>query len=187
MNFVNLLKLSLFYLLSLAFGFFLHASLFHIPLFPNNIFFYRGIYLLILSVYTLTILLLVLIKNVKSLNFLDHKDVFVAIVITFSFNMLFFTHLPVTANRSQSIFILGHLAFNNGQSFTSEELTKNFSDIYVYKYNEVDRRLKEQVQIGNIIKENNKYSISKKGIALKKLYLGVTRLFNIDDKYLTPK
>ena len=57
---------------------------------------------------------------------------------------MFFTHLPVTADRSISVFMLGYLADHKGESFTEEQIESIFIKRYVQDYGAFEKRLHEQ-------------------------------------------
>src|SRR5437763_322860 len=87
----------------------LFIVLFHTGLFSNiDIFFYRGIMLLLVTCFVL-LTGLFLLKRKQHIRIFTYRDVILSVVITFSFNIVFFTHIPVTADRSLSIFILGYM------------------------------------------------------------------------------
>ena len=163
----------------------LFISLFHTPLFINtDILFYRGILLIFLTCLLITLLLLYF-KGTKYGKHFTFRDIIISVVIIFSANLLFFTHIPVTADRSISIFLLGYMNSQPEKAFTKDEIEEVFVEKYVYEHQGVDKRFNEQVTTGNILNEGNKYKITKQGIFLIKFYKLISNVFSINQNNIS--
>lgn len=185
MKFKNILLLLGYHFIFFSVGTVIFIFLFHTPLFKNTILFYRGVIFLLLSC-TITTPFLLLFRKSSPTHVWTYRDILLSLVLTFSLNLVFFTHLPVTADRSISVFMLGYLNSNPGKSTTSQEITEFFTQKYLYEYGAMDRRLNEQIESGNIVQNGSDYKISKRGQLIMKVYFFIVRLFAIDDKIISP-
>lgn len=176
----------LIYIFSFITGTVLFISLFKTGLFTNfDVFFYRGIILLFTSC-LFTTLILLLIKRKWFQDIFTYRDIILALVLIFSFNLLFFTHIPVTANRSLSVFILGYLNHYSERALTKQEISQEFLKKYLEENQGIEKRLHEQLVSKNIVQVDNGYQISNQGELLIKFYLIIADLFGLDKKNLTP-
>src|SRR3989344_4786820 len=115
-----------------------------------SVYFYRGICLLILT-----------------------------LVFIFSINLLFFTHVPVTADRSISVFLLGYMSGSSETVYDEEVIKKVFIDEYVLKNENIEKRLEEQISSGNISRDLGGYRITDQGKKIVRFYVFISRLLNI--------
>lgn len=180
------LKLILLHAASFLLGTILFIFLFRTSLFSNiNVLFYRGIVLLILSCIFMLMFMIFYKQKIKTKLF-TYKDIVLAIVLIFCLNLVFFTHLPVTAERSISVFLLGSMNKNSNEELTNKEITDMFTQKYLYEYRAMDKRLNEQIISGNIIREGDAYKISSQGKLLIGFYSFIADLFNINKKLILP-
>lgn len=171
--------LSSIYLSSFVLATLLFISLFHLPFFVFiNVLFYRGLLLLITSC-TLLCIVLIFLKKKIFLKKITGKDIIVILVVTFSFNIVFFTLVPVTAERSMSIFILERMEKYSNQNVTTQEMTKVFKTEFVEDRNAVQKRFDEQVISGTIQENQNEYRITKEGHLLVSFFRFISSLFNV--------
>lgn len=175
------LHLELFILGSLLF-----ILLFHTNLFASvSVFFYRGIFLLVISS-ILIILIAIVVKTVSKRKIFTVRDVLLSVVVVFCFNLVFFTHVPVTADRSISVFLLGYLNDHPGEIITKDEVAQVFIKKYIYEYEGINKRFEEQIASGNIVDEENGYRITKQGKFIISVYNLIANLFDIDKKIVSP-
>jgi len=168
------------------FGTVVFALLFHTSLFNNiSLLFYRGITLLLVSCFFTLILMIFCRRNIKGSIF-TYRDIILLVVLIFCLNLVFFTHLPVTADRSVSVFILGYMNKYQNKGLTVDEITKLLIKKYVNEYGAVGKRLNEQIISGNIILKNGKYKITKQGGFIIGIYSFVASVFNINKKLIYP-
>lgn len=180
----SILKNIFLHLVFFTLGTFLFIILFR--LFSNiNVLFYRGIVLLFLSCIIL-LLFMVFLKRTVYGKFFTYKDIILSIVLIFCLNLLFFTHLPVTAERSISVFLLGYMNKYSNRAFTNKEISKIFKEKYVDDFHETDKRLSEQLISKNIASENNTYKITNQGKLIIKLYSLIADIFNINKQLISP-
>ena len=58
---------------------------------------------------------------------------------------------------------------------------KDSKKTYLKNNDAISKRLNEQIKNGNIKKKENKYILTNKGLSMKKSFIIVTKLFNIND------
>lgn len=163
-----------------------YILLFHTILFKGlDVFFYRGITLLIISSAFLS-LVMIFYKKIDCNALFTYRDIILSTTLVFCINLVFFTHLPVTAERSISVFLLGYLNEHSETALTDKEITNIFTDKYLYERDAIGKRLHEQLVSKNIIRNNNGYKISEQGRLLMKLYALIADVFNIDKSLVSP-
>ena len=127
---------------------------------------------------------LLVLKKTKLNKLLSLRDIILIVVLIFSFNIIFFTHIPVTADRSVSIYILGYVNKEN-KPLSSQVVSQQFTEKYLNEYGGIDRRLNEQIASGNIVRVGNNYQITKQGQILMKFYSLVADIFGINKRNLS--
>lgn len=182
-TFVNLISLHItFFIL----GTVLFVLAFRTGLFENiNVFFYRGIALLTVTC-ALMIIFLIFYTRSSWGNIFTYRDIAFSIVLIFCLNLVFFTHLPVTADRSISVFLLGLVNKYQDKGLTKQAIIKIFTEKYLYRYEAIDKRLNEQLVSRDIEQEDGVYKITNQGKLLIRLYSIVADLFGIDKKLIFP-
>lgn len=159
--------------------------LFHTPLLIKSLFFYRGIWLLCIA----TLLMLIshlLFRKLGYIHFFTIRDVVLSIVFFFCINLVFFTHLPVTADRSISVFILAYMNNHNDQSLTKNTITNVFINKYITNNDGIQKRFDEQITSGNIKKNQDNYHITEQGKLVILFYKFISDIFVIDKKNFSP-
>ena len=92
--------------------------LIRLPLLKSvHVLMYRGIVMIVLSG-IISSILLVLFKKWRKATWLSAKDVVLVFILTCSINMVFFTLIPVTVERSVSVFMLSYMDTYSGESST---------------------------------------------------------------------
>lgn len=135
--------------------------------FPSQIIFYEG---LMSSFFYFMLIFLI--------KYLDLDKSIILFLICF----LFWSLIPTIVERSVSVTILGKLDTANYKSYN--ELSKDFSKVYLEDNDAIGKRLFEQIRNGNVIKKNNKYILSGKGLSTKKSFFFITKIFNINNSLL---
>ncbi len=187
MNKKDLFRLIILYILLFLLGSTLLVISFHIQAFTKiiDVLFYRGILLIVF--WGLIISLIMLCLKAKVNNWHDVitiRDVLLLFVAFCCIQVVFFTHLPVTAERSISVFMLGYMSDNQNETFTKEEIKDYFINKYVNEYGAFDKRFHEQIVTGTIEETDGGFRITKRGKALMKLYGIIANSFNIDKKII---
>ena len=174
-------------LLLLLLGSVLIALSFRTALFSFlDVFFYRGIALILFWGLVITGAFLLM----RSLFFKDvflYRDAVLLFVVFCSVNLLFFTHVPVTAERSISVFMLGTMSDHSEQTFSEEEMEDFFVERYVKDFGAFEKRFHEQVATGTIEEvAPGEYRITESGKKLMKMYETVADWYRIDDRLIHP-
>jgi hypothetical protein len=94
--------------------------------------------------------------------------------------------LPVTIDRSISVFMLTQMAAQPDRTFTSSDLRTVFVDVYVDRYRQIERRLEEQKISGNISPDGTGFRITAQGLAFVRFARLVSDLFQTDPRFVTP-
>lgn len=163
----------------------LYILLFHTRILSNAVFFYRGIALLFIAV-LVTGSALLYFRRISYGKLFTFRDVLLSLIILFSCNMIFFTHVPVTADRSISVFLLGYMNAHSNELLSADRISNAFEEIYVQDHHALEKRFNEQITSGNIVQEEGSYHITKQGETLIQFYNFVSKLFAINKKNLSP-
>lgn len=163
-------------------------GLFHTSLFKSmDVFMYRGILFIILTGILAAIIMLIACKKIKALS-LDGKDVFLMFCGYCCLNMVLFTLIPVTVERSVSVFMLSYMEQSEGQTFTEDEMSQIFVDVYVDGYGAFEKRFNEQVVSGNIEQaEDGGYYITSRGEFVVKMFRVMADWFDTDKRLVYPE
>lgn len=138
------------------------VALFHTGLLKNmNVLMYRGIAFIVLTGLIAAIVMGVVKKFWK---FVTVRDIIMMFVIFCCVNTVLFTLIPVTVERSVSVFMLSYMDENSDKTFTQESVGEIFTAKYVNDYGAFEKRFNEQVVTGTI-KQNpdGTYSITDRG------------------------
>lgn len=150
---------------------------FHTSLFARTVFFYRGISLLTLFSACLAVFLVWFAKRVPGVLW-TVRDTMISVLLVSSVNLIFFTHIPVTADRSLSIFLLGYMNART-QPVSKEQIRQAFIDTYITDNGAVEKRLTEQIATGTIIKVGDGYRLTPRGRWILRMYAWVADVFGI--------
>ncbi len=181
MSFKDIAKLIGIYAVLFIFGTVLYIACFHTPVLAfMDVFFYRGIALIVLWGVIISAIMFILKKKVFT-KLITVRDIILLFMAFCCINVVIFTHLPVTADRSITVFMLGYMTDNENESFTEEEIEEYFVDRYVYDYGAFEKRFEEQVVTGTIEDTGDGYRITDSGKGLMKIYEVVADWYNLDD------
>lgn len=158
--------------------------LFHTPLFQSmEVLMYRGIVFLLMAG-ILAAVLMFLCKR-KWENVFDFKDVILMFLGFCCVNMVLFTLIPVTVERSVSVFTLSYME-ENPKAYTVEDMEKIFQEKYVCEFKAFDKRFTEQIVSGNVDKTEEGYVLNDRGKFTVKFFRTVSSLFNTDERLIYP-
>jgi len=110
------------------------------------------------------------------------RDAILSICMTLCLNVIFFTHVPVTAERSVSIFVLGAMSEEPERIFTEPEIRDYFIQKYVIDNGALEKRFLEQEATGTIRRQGGGFAITDKGRILIRFYGFVADCFHIGAK-----
>jgi hypothetical protein len=175
------------YGLACALGFGLLVLCFQVGLLGGiDILFYRGLVLIVLA-FLGTFGCLALARNALRRAGLGLRDAFAAAVLSLSLNLSFLIVVPVTVDRSISIFVLGEMAARPDDVFTPDAMSEDFIRVYVGEGRQIERRLREQAVSGNVVRDGAGYRISSRGKAVVATSRIVATLFGSHAGILRPE
>lgn len=164
-------------------GTLLFIALFHTPILNGlNVLMYRGIILLMISCFFVMSVLFALRKIF--LKTLEIKDVLLMCLTYCCINIVLFTLIPVTVERSISVFMLSYMSDHNEIAYTENEIKEVFIQYYVDEYGAFTKRFDEQDITGTIEQTKEGYKITEKGELLVSMFRTIAKLFNTDERLL---
>jgi hypothetical protein len=178
----DLLSACLLFATGAAVGMILLVALFKLGVAGSvDILFYRGVVLCVVT-FALTVGLLAYAG--RRTGRISLRDASAAGALSLGLNLSVLVIAPVTVDRSVSVFILGHMAAHEGQTFTEGQIETALRDIYFGDLRQVDRRMHEQLTSGNIARTRDGYVISPQGLAFVKWARRIGTLFDVDPRLL---
>jgi len=132
-----------------------------------------------------TLIGLLLLRRSRYGAGLTVRDALLATSLLVAGNSVVFTHLPVTADRSISVFMLAYMDSTDG-SLSSADIEDVVVTEYVRERGAIDKRLDEQIVSGNIEKVGDRYRITDQGRGLMRLYRAIAALYGVDPTNLSP-
>ena len=185
MRFTELLKLTEVYLLIYVVSSIVYVLLFSTPLFGGmDVFFYRGIALLF-AASLISAGLGFMARKFWLRHIMTYRDILLIFTIFICVNMVFFTHVPVTAERSISVFMLGYMS-EEDRVFTEKDIEDFFISRYVKDYRMFEKRFHEQIVTGTIRPEGGGNVLTDRGKSLVKFYNFIADCFHVDKKLIHP-
>jgi hypothetical protein len=166
-------------------GFAIFALLFKAGTLAMSVLFYRGLILAVLAAILTGALLGAAISRLRHPE-LRPRDAVAAAIVSFSLNVAFLVVVPVTVDRSISVFILGRLAGESGRVHSADEIRRMFVDGYVIENRQIERRLEEQLLSGNLERAGDGFRISAQGLGFIQLARASAWLFDADPRFVAP-
>jgi hypothetical protein len=150
-----------------------------------EVYFYKTIIILII---TGTILLIaeLILKHVWKKASFDYKDIILSFVLFMSVNMVWLSTIVVSLDRSLSVFVLSYME-QEERSYNADELDKVFQDVFIEKYDMLDRRFWEQLESGNIKEKEDGYQLTSRGEGLVKIFKMVGKIYKVDERFINPE
>lgn len=182
----DLLRLLAVYVLLFAVGSVIYVGSIRLGVFDGiSVFFYKGIVAIIASGLLISVVM-IMIKLFSMRKLITIRDIILLFCVFCCVHVVLFTHLPVTADRSVSVFMLGYMN-NKDSGCTKEELENVFIEKYVIEYEAFDKRLFEQIYTGTI-KENadGEYVLTDSGKRIISIYEVTADWFSIDNRLIDP-
>lgn len=144
---------------------------------------YRGLYLAAAAA-TLQIAILSLFWRAHRY----HKSaksplVLAAGALALAFNVAFLIVIPVTVDRSVTVFLLGQLA-SSPKGMNESELRTALVERYVDSYAAVDRRMREQRLSGNVSLDGELYKLTAQGEEFIRFSRAIGAIFGADLRYV---
>lgn len=98
------------------------------------------------------------------------------------FMALFLSLGPMPIERSYTIYSLADMADHADTVYSYEDIKRQFIEGYVEGANESQKRIDEQVYIGNLEQMDNGYQITEKGRCMVSIFRFVEFIFPVPDK-----
>lgn len=166
--------------LAVAAGFILYVGLTRSPLFAGiSILFYRGLLLCALA----ALLVMAAMALWRRRRF-DLATIIAAGALSLSFNICFLIVLPVTLDRSISVFMLTQIEQHRGEALDERRITEIFVRKYVGDMRQMDRRIAEQTASGNVTTVDGNIRLTAQGRRFLALSRTLARLFGTDPRFV---
>ena len=66
---------------------------------------------------------------------------------------------------------------------SKDSILEHTNNVYFYEYDAIQKRLEEQIAIGNVIKSDKGYVITKRGELILNIFSKITDLYNMDQNF----
>ncbi len=142
--------------------------------FPSEIFFYESLSLLFILFIFLFFLLII-----KRKSFFKMEYIYI-LVTSFLLSYAILITLPTLSKRSISLFMLMKIDNVNEKGISKNELQDSVVKEFFIKNKEVERRIKEQLNSGNITLKGNKFFILSKGKRINDINNLLIKIYNLD-------
>ena len=146
-----------------------------------------GAITMLMLVCILSIIFLTMFDRYFLKKFLNFQDLIIVFLLLFFFNYNVYGMIPFNASRSNSIIMMGYLNNQNGTPKNKNEIKQYVEKIYFDEYDAVQKRLDEQIAIGNISKKENGYVITEKGKFIINIFAMVTDIYNMKNNFAKTK
>lgn len=143
-----------------------------------SVLFYRGLLLALIAM----ALQLVLVSLFPALR-RDPALILAALALSLAANVIVLVVVPVTLDRSVSVFLLGQLA-KNPDGLAEEALEERLIEDYVIGFGAVERRMDEQTASGNVEIVDGKYRLTAQGRRFIAISTPLAKAFGADLRYL---
>jgi hypothetical protein len=163
----------------------LFVGLFHTDILNNmEVLMYRGVAFIVMTGVIAAVAMGIIRKF---WGFVTVRDIIMMFVIFCCVNMVFLTLVPVTVERSVSVFMLSYMDENSDQTFTQESVGEVFTSKYVEDYGAFEKRFDEQVVTGTIEQNpDGSYSITERGRFIVKMFRTIAEWFDTDRRLVYP-
>ena len=164
-----------------AFGFGIYLLLFWLDLGASiGILFYRGVALAVGAAIVTAIAAAWLARGSD-----DRSLPIAAGALSLSFNICFLVLLPVTVDRSVSVYLLSTIEQHQKPGIKPAALQTAFIDGYVVKMGAIDRRIDEQRRSGNVVvTSSGKVKLTPQGQRFMNFSRLVARFFRTDPRFV---
>lgn len=166
-----------------ALGFALYLGLASTPLFAGvSIVFYRG---LLLCALVAVVVAGSMAWAGRRRGGIDPALVIAAAMTSLSFNLAFLIILPVTIDRSISVFLLARIeAAETRRPLGTPALRRAFVDEYVGAMEQIERRVDEQTRSGTIETRGGRLRLTARGRGFMRLARALAWLYGTDPRFV---
>jgi hypothetical protein len=175
------IKAAAVFVISVLVGFGLFATFFRLHFLRSvDIVFYRGLILIGLS----GIVTFVGLIAARGIFDASPGTVFSATILSMSLNLSFLVVFPVTIDRSITVFLLNEMNRDPDVVFTSAQMKDVFVRRYLGEWDQIDRRMREQVQSHNLERIGDGYKIGPQGRSFMNLSRMLATVFDTDPRFV---
>lgn len=163
----------------------LFIGLFHTGLLKNmEVLMYRGVAFIMITGVVAGVIMGI---ARKLWGFITIRDIIMMFVIFCCVNTALFILVPVTVERSVTVFMLSYMDENSDKTFTEDSVGEIFTSKYVNDYGAFEKRFNEQIVTGSI-KQNpdGTYSITDRGRLIVWGFRTCAEWFDTDRRLVRP-
>lgn len=183
----TLFKLFLVYFFAGLSGTFIFMLLLWTKLFADEaVLFFRPL-LLILVATIFIASILVFAKHFKHLVYVTFRDIIIISLLLLFGNFYLYGNIAFNVARSNSMILVRYLYDHQHEYLSEKQITNYVQEEYFHKYRAVHVRIKEQMAIGNIGKNDKGYFLTPKGAKVVESLGYIASFYNIDNNFLTQK
>jgi hypothetical protein len=177
-------KYFIFYVVISTISLSVFIAIFKIGIFDSiKVLFYRGIVIAIMTAAIVFIFGAILAMR----GALHTSMALAAAVVSSSINLSVLIILPVTIDRSVTVFLLGHMAHHPQQTFSAHDLESHFIKVYLGTFQQMQRRMDEQELSGNVERMGAmRYRITPQGQQFIAISRKVAWAFGTDSRFVDP-
>lgn len=171
------------YLLSVA----VFIGLFHTPLLRAlDVLMYKGTVFIFLSA-GIAAACMAALRLFRYRRLIDMRDVILLFCGCCCVNMVLFTLIPVTVERSVSVFMLSYMEEHAQEAFTQDQIEEIFIEKYISEYGAFEKRFHEQLVTGTVAQHaDGTYQITKQGKQTVALFRLIADWFQTDRRLVYP-
>ena len=164
-----------------VFGFAIYVLLFWTGVATSiSILFYRGVVLALVAALITFLAALWLAAKTR-----DSSLPIAAAALSLSFNVCFLVLLPVTVDRSVSVYLLSTIEQHQDLGIDAKHLQRSFVDDYVVKMGAIDRRIDEQKRSHNVtVGTDGKVRLTTQGRRFMAFSRLVAQVFGTDPRFV---
>lgn len=105
--------------------------------------------------------------------------------LAFALNIAFLIVIPVTIDRSVTVFLLGQLT-RSAEGLSKTELRDALVATYVDDYDAVNRRMQEQITSGNVSYQTGRFVLTAQGRKFVEFSRLAGSVFGADPRFISP-
>jgi len=185
--FKKAVKICLIYIACMILSTACFIGLFHVSFLKfTDTFFYNGCLNLFLAS-ALCALLMFIAKRLNS-DLIRLSDIVCSLFMFSSITLGWFILIPVTVDRSVTVYTLSYMDEIYPKSITTDDIEKVFYRQYIVDFGAFDKRFREQLDTGSVeyVAEDNSYRLTEKGRKLVRQFRFFADLFGTQKRLVYP-
>ncbi len=121
-------------------------------------------------------------NNSVSLKFIFDKILILSSCISLLISFSFLTTIPLNVDRSFSVWMINYINHND-EKITAIELQRDAYVFFAPEKGEIQRRIEEQIRLGNMEVNDGKIQLTSSGKRLAKINKLIRQFFALSPKY----